>query len=107
MKFLEAKIEKFSAHHLTALAHILQVTPHAVLKMNLVKVGPILFKCITLDPKNEHTKAIEICCGIINHFILDKSQYIEDHLQHLVAQLLALTKYKDSMVGVCGVFTRV
>lgn len=98
MKFFESKIEKFSEHHLTALAHILQITPLAVLKMNLEKVGPILFKCITLNPKNEHTKAIVICCGIINHFILEKSKYIEDHLQHLVPQLLALTKYEGSMV---------
>ncbi|CAO1438877.1 unnamed protein product [Diamesa serratosioi] len=92
MKFLESKIEKFSEHHLTAMAHVLQITPHQVLKMNLEKVGPILFKCIQLE--TPHPKAIFLSLKIINQFILDKSQYMCDHLQHLVKQLLALTTFK-------------
>lgn len=95
MKFLESKIEKFSEHHLTAMAHVLQITPHQVLKMNLEKVGPILFKCIQLEAP--HPKAIFLSLKIINQFILDKSQYMCDHLQHLVKQLLALTTFKGSM----------
>ena len=95
MKFLESKIEKFSEHHLTAMAHVLQITPHQVLKMNLEKVGPILFKCIQLEAP--HPKAIYLSLKIINQFILDKSQYMCDHLQHLVKQLLALTTFKGSM----------
>lgn len=99
MKFLEFKIEKFGEHHLTAMAHILQITPHQVLKMNIEKVGPILFKCIKDDGTSEHphAKRILISLKIVNNFILDKSPYITTHLQHLVNDLLKLTQFQPSM----------
>lgn len=99
MKFLEEKIEKFSEHHLTAMAHVLQITPHLVLGQNIEKVGPILFKCIQAegDGGNQHAKRIVISLKIINNFILDKSEYMLNHLQHLVKDLLKLTQFKSSM----------
>lgn len=100
MKLLEHKIEKFSENHLTATAHVFKITPHAVLKMNIEKVGPIMFKCIEVDPDgtNNQPKATYIVLKIIKHFINEKNQYIVDHLQHLVKQLTALTKFKGKMV---------
>lgn len=99
MKFLGHKIEKFGEHHLTAMAHVLQITPHLVLKQNIEQVGPILFKCIQSDGDegHQHAKRILISLKIINNFILDKSPYILNHLQHLVKDLLKLTKFKSSM----------
>lgn len=99
MKFLEKKIENFGDHHLTAMAHILQITPHQVLKMNVEKVGPILFKCIQIcaEDTKPHAKRILLSLKIINHFIVDKSAYILSHLQHLVNDLLKLTQFKPSM----------
>jgi DNA repair/transcription protein MET18/MMS19 len=99
MKFLEQKIDKLGEHHLTAMAHILSITPHQVLKMNIDKVGPILFKCIKDDGSETHlhAKRILISLKIIKHFISDKSQYILNHLQHLVNDLLKLTQFKPSM----------
>ncbi|CRK86720.1 CLUMA_CG000553, isoform A [Clunio marinus] len=99
LKFLENKIEKYSEHHLTAMAHILQITPHQALKMNLEKVGPILFKCVQIDPEDPkpHSKRILLSLKIINNFIHDKNQYILNHLQHLVNDLLKLSQFKPSM----------
>lgn len=98
MKFLESKIEKFGEHHLTAMAHVLQITPHQVLKNNIEKVGPILFKCIQGDDgAKPHSKRVLLALKIINHFTLDKSPYILEHLQHLVKDLLKLTQFKSSM----------
>ena len=95
MKFLEHKIEKFSEHHLTAMAHILQITPHQVLKMNIDKVGPILIKCLQSD--GEHGKRVILSLGIINHFIIESNQYILDHLQSLMKEFLKLSQLKSSM----------
>lgn len=93
------KIEKFSEYHLTAMAHVLQITPHQVLKMNLEKVGPILFKCIKVeddDPK-PHAKRILLSLKIFHHFIVDKSEYVLRHLQSLMGNLLKLTKFRASL----------
>jgi DNA repair/transcription protein MET18/MMS19 len=95
MKFLEHKIEKFGEHHLTAMAHVLQITPHQVLKMNIEKVGPILIKCVQSD--GEHGKRVLLSLKIINHFIVEKNQYILDHLQTLVKDFLKLTQFKSTM----------
>lgn len=99
MKFLEHKIEKFGEHHLTAMAHVLQITPHLVLRQNIDKVGPILFKCIRVegDDGAQHAKRIVLSLNIINNFILDKSEYMLNHLQTLVKELLKLSQFKSSM----------
>lgn len=99
MKFLDGKIEKLGENHLTAMAHVLQITPHQVLKMNIEKVGPILMKCIQTkaDDPHPHSKRIRLSLKIINHFILEKNQFIVQHLQHLVKDLLVLTQFKPSM----------
>lgn len=100
LKYFEHKIEKFSEHHLTAMAHVLQIAPHLALRMNLDKVGPILFKIIkTVDNEETagHSQRILICLKIINNFILEKHQYMLTHLQHLVGDVLKLTAYKPSI----------
>lgn len=99
MKFLEDKIEHLGEHHLTAIAHVLNITPLSVLKMNMEKVGPILVKCIQVESEDgkPHGKRILISLKIMNDFILDKSQYMLDHLQHLVRDFLKLTQFKSAM----------
>lgn len=99
MKFLDGKIEKFSEHHLTAMANILQITPHQVLKMNIDKIGPILFKCIETgsDENNPHPKRVLLSLKIIDNFISDKHQFILTNLQRLVKEFLKLSQFKHSM----------
>jgi DNA repair/transcription protein MET18/MMS19 len=99
MKFLEDKIEKFSEHHLTAMAHVLQITPHIVLKMNIDKVGPILFKCIETgsDEASPHPKRVLLSLKIFNNFILEKHQFILTNLNKLIKIFLQLVTFKQSM----------
>lgn len=104
MQFLEGKIEKFSENHLTAMAHILQITPHSVLKMNIDKVGPILFKCIETgggatnnEVTNLHPKRLTLSLKIFNNFINDKHKFILTHLQRLVKEFIKLSQFKHSM----------
>lgn len=99
MKFLEGKIEKFSEHHLTAMVHILQITPHQVLKMNIEKIGPILFKCIETgsDESHPHPKRVLLSLKIFNNFITEKHKFILTNLPRLVKEFLKLSVFKQSM----------
>lgn len=97
MKFMESKLEKFSEHHLTAMAYILQITPFQVLKLNTEKVGPIIFKCLKSPDDIGNVKQVLLCLNITKQFIKHKSQYIVDHLQHLVNDFLNLTVFKSSL----------
>lgn len=99
MKVLEDKIEKFSEHHLTAMAHILQITPHTVLKMNIEKVGPILFKCIESgkDAANPHPKRVLLSLKIFNNFIIEQHQFVHTNLNKLVKIFIELATFKESM----------
>lgn len=99
LKFLEDKIEKFSEHHLTAMAHILQITPHTVLKMNIEKVGPILFKCIESgkDTDNPHPTRVLLTLKIFNNFILEHHQFVLTNLNKLVNIFIELVTFKGSM----------
>jgi DNA repair/transcription protein MET18/MMS19 len=99
LKFLEDKIEKFSEHHLTAMAHILQITPHTVLKMNIEKVGPILFKCIESgkDAQNPHPTRVLLTLKIFDTFIIEQHQFITANLNKLVKICTELATFKDSM----------
>lgn len=99
MKFLEDKIEKFSEHHLTAMAHILQITPHTVLKMNIDKVGPILFKCIEtgIDAAHPHPTRVMLSLKILNNFTLEMHDFILTNLNKLIKIFLNLSTFKLSM----------
>lgn len=99
LKVLEDKIEKFSEHHLTAMAHILQITPHPVLKMNIDKVGPILFKCIESgkDTSHLHPKRVLLSLKIFNNFILEQHQFITANLNKLIKMFIELATFKSSM----------
>lgn len=99
MKFLDGKIEKFSEHHLTAMAHILQITPHQVLKMNVDKIGPILFKCLETgsDEKNPHPKRVILSLKIFNNFVNDKHKFIQTNLPRLIKEFCLLSQFKPSM----------
>lgn len=41
LKKLWSKLADFTEHHLTAFVHVLRITPHIVLKMNLEKVNVV------------------------------------------------------------------
>lgn len=99
LNFLEDKIEKFSEHHLTAMAHILQITPHTVLKMNIEKVGPILFKCIESgkDAEHPHPKRVLLSLKIFDHFIIEHHQFISTNLNRLIKIFTELATFKSSM----------
>ncbi|XP_037041244.1 MMS19 nucleotide excision repair protein homolog [Bradysia coprophila] len=93
LKKLWSKLVDFTEHHLTAFVHVLRITPHIVLKMNLDKVGPILFKCLESQAVTPLLVSMDICNG----FLKDKDSYFQDHFQHIIANFLRLTKYKDCM----------
>lgn len=99
LKAFEDKIEKFSEHHLTAMAHILQITPHTVLKMNIDKVGPILFKCIESgkDPEKPHATRVLLSLKIFNNFIIEQHQFITTNLNRLIKIFTELATFKSSM----------
>lgn len=42
LKKLWSKLVGFTEHHLTAFVHVLRITPHVVLKMNLDKVNIVV-----------------------------------------------------------------
>lgn len=42
LKKLWSKLVNFTEHHLTAFVHVLRITPHIVLKMNLDKVNVVV-----------------------------------------------------------------
>lgn len=88
------KLEKYSAHHLTAFAYVLKISPHSVLKSNLKTLGPILFQCLNLDG----VKPILIALEIINKLIEEKDEYFEQFLSKLISELLRLSGLKDAMV---------
>ncbi|XP_073846096.1 MMS19 nucleotide excision repair protein [Musca autumnalis] len=87
------KLEQYCEHHLTAFVYVLKATPHAVLKMNIEKIGPILFKC--LDSGNVHTQGISL--QICENFVKHQDEYFRSHLNHLIPAALKLTSCKNSM----------
>ena len=95
MKKLEAAVEKYTESHLNALVYVFQIAPHVVLKMQIDKVGPVLFKCLDLDEE----KPLYAALKIVNNFLKQSDDYFRDHLQHLMGQLLKLTTYANSMVS--------
>ncbi|KAJ6635125.1 MMS19 nucleotide excision repair protein, partial [Pseudolycoriella hygida] len=93
LKKLWHKLADFTEHHLTAFVHVIRITPHIVLKMNLDKVGPIFFKCL----ESRATTPLLISMEIINTFLQDKDSYFQDHFQHIIPNFVNLTKYRDCM----------
>lgn len=89
------KIEKFSMHHLTALAYVVKLTPHSVIKANIKTLGPILFQCLNLD----NVKPILIALEIINKLIEEKNEYFKQFLAKLIPELLKLSAFENSMVN--------
>lgn len=97
MKYLDNKIEKFSEHHLAAMAHILRITPFVALRNEKERVGPILFRCIKSTDEPSNASRVLVSLNILNEFIKHKNHFIVDHLQHLVGDILQLTNFKSSM----------
>uniref|UniRef100_A0A182LWC7 MMS19 nucleotide excision repair protein n=1 Tax=Anopheles culicifacies TaxID=139723 RepID=A0A182LWC7_9DIPT len=93
MKKLEDKVEKYAATHLKALAFVLSATPHAVLKMNMSKVGPVLLRCLAQDDDKTILEALTI----VLRFTRDLDIFVQDHLQTLIPLLLKLTVRESSM----------
>uniref|UniRef100_A0A182VS07 MMS19 nucleotide excision repair protein n=1 Tax=Anopheles minimus TaxID=112268 RepID=A0A182VS07_9DIPT len=77
MKKLEHAVEKYAATHLKALAFVLAATPHAVLKMNLSKVGPVLLRCLAQDDD----RTVQEALTIVLRFTRDLDPFVQDHLQ--------------------------
>ncbi|XP_052903045.1 MMS19 nucleotide excision repair protein [Anopheles moucheti] len=93
MNKLEKRMEQYAVSHLKALAFVLAATPHAVLKMNLSKVGPVLLKCLAQDDDKTILEALTI----VLRFTRDHDAFIQDHLQTLIPLLLKLTVRESSM----------
>ncbi|XP_055905628.1 MMS19 nucleotide excision repair protein [Eupeodes corollae] len=87
------KLESFSENHLNAFIYILKAMPHGVLKINIEKIGPVLFKCLEL---NEIT-TVQISTEICENFVKTKDVYFSGHLNHLVPQCIKLSQFKSSM----------
>uniref|UniRef100_T1P948 MMS19 nucleotide excision repair protein n=1 Tax=Musca domestica TaxID=7370 RepID=T1P948_MUSDO len=87
------KLEQYCENHLTAFVYVLKATPHAVLKMNIEKIGPILFKC--LESGNVHTQGISL--QICENFVKHQDDYFRSHLNHLIPASLKLTTCNHSM----------
>ncbi|XP_061393039.1 MMS19 nucleotide excision repair protein [Musca vetustissima] len=87
------KLEQYCEHHLMAFVYVLKATPHAVLKMNIEKIGPILFKC--LESGNVHTQGISL--QICENFVKHQDEYFRSHLNHLIPACLKLTTCDHSM----------
>lgn len=100
--YILKKIVHFSENHLTAFAFVLKMVPHVVLKMNIDKIGPILFKCLTIKANSTtttpSTTPIEISLEIIEKFVQSQDEYFSNHLHHLIPSCIELCKFKDSMV---------
>ncbi|XP_053680894.1 MMS19 nucleotide excision repair protein [Anopheles nili] len=93
MKKLENKLENFAETHLKALALVFVATPHAVLKMNLSKIGPVLLKCLFQEDNRTVLEALTI----VLRFTRDQEPFIQDHLQTLIPILLKLSVRQSSM----------
>ncbi|XP_075146935.1 MMS19 nucleotide excision repair protein [Haematobia irritans] len=87
------KLESYCEHHLVAFVYVLKTTPHSVLKMNIEKIGPIIFKCLESD--NVHTQSISL--DICENFVKHKDDYFRGHLSHLIPACLKLTTCMHSM----------
>ncbi|XP_013098838.2 MMS19 nucleotide excision repair protein [Stomoxys calcitrans] len=90
---LGQKLESYCEHHLVAFVYVLKTTPHAVLKMNIAKIGPIIFKCLEAD--NIHTQSISL--KICENFVKHQDEYFRGHLSHLIPACLKLTTCMHSM----------
>ncbi|KFB35156.1 AGAP003548-PA-like protein [Anopheles sinensis] len=93
MKKLEGKMEQYAVAHLKALVFVFKATPHAVLKMNLSKVGPVLLKCLAQDDDHTVVEALTI----VGRLIRELDVFVQDHLQSLIPVLLKLVTRQSSM----------
>ncbi|XP_055375372.1 MMS19 nucleotide excision repair protein isoform X2 [Condylostylus longicornis] len=83
----------YSENHMNAFVFILKMTPHKVLKLNIEKVGPILFKCLEI----KKVSTVLIALQINKKFLDEKDEYFRIHFNYLIPQYLKLSEYKDSM----------
>ncbi|XP_030373580.1 MMS19 nucleotide excision repair protein homolog [Scaptodrosophila lebanonensis] len=85
------KLAAYCVHHLKAFIYVLKATPHPVLKLNIEKLGPLLFKSL------EYTEAQTLCIalGICENFVRQQDVYFQAHLGHLIPSCLELSKYKE------------
>ncbi|KAH8418463.1 hypothetical protein KR009_004452 [Drosophila setifemur] len=86
-----SKLVNYCVHHLKAFVYVLKATPQAVIKMNIEKLGPLLFKSL-----EEHNEAQSLCIalGICERFVQQQDEYFQRHLAHLIPSCLELSKYK-------------
>ncbi|XP_017492934.1 PREDICTED: MMS19 nucleotide excision repair protein homolog isoform X2 [Rhagoletis zephyria] len=90
---LGAKLEAHSERHLIAFIYVLKSAPHVVQKMNIEKIGPLLFKSLEYD----HTNMLCISLDICERFVAAGDEYFLRHLNHMIPSCLQLAKYQKSM----------
>lgn len=90
---MSKKLDLLSENHINAFIHVLKATPHTVVKMNIEKIGPVLFKCL----ESTEVQTVHIALEICENFVKTKDNYFEGHFHHLVPQCLILTQFKSSM----------
>ncbi|XP_017849827.1 MMS19 nucleotide excision repair protein homolog [Drosophila busckii] len=89
---LDAKLLSICLHHMNALIYVLKATPHSVLKLNIEKIGPLLFK--VLESHNS-VKTLCIALGICENFIKHQDAYFQAHLTHFIPSCLELSIKKQ------------
>ncbi|XP_050318222.1 MMS19 nucleotide excision repair protein [Bactrocera neohumeralis] len=87
------KLNAHSENYLIAFIFVLKGAPHIVQKMNIEKVGPLLFKSLDCD----HTEMLYISLEICGRFVAMRDEYFLRHLSHLIPRCIQLSKYQKSM----------
>ncbi|XP_067646564.1 MMS19 nucleotide excision repair protein [Eurosta solidaginis] len=90
---LSNKLEAHSGNHLIAFIFVLSSAPHAVQKMNIEKIGPLIFKSLG----GSHTSMLCISLEICERFVAALDEYFLRHLNHIIPSCLQLAKYQNSM----------
>ncbi|EDW84761.1 uncharacterized protein Dwil_GK12962 [Drosophila willistoni] len=86
------KLANYCVQHLKAFIYVLKATPMAVIKLNIEKLGPLLFK--SLEEPND-AKSLCIALGICEKFVQQQDAYFQGHLNHLIPICLELSKNKE------------
>uniref|UniRef100_W8BDA6 MMS19 nucleotide excision repair protein n=2 Tax=Ceratitis capitata TaxID=7213 RepID=W8BDA6_CERCA len=87
------KLEAHSENYLVAFIFVLKTAPHAVQKMNIDKIGPLLFKSLDCD----NTTMLCISLDICQRFVTAGDEHFLRHLNHIIPSCLQLSKYQKSM----------
>lgn len=86
---------QLDAAQLKALIRVLGELSPVVLRMRLVQIGPILFRCLEhKDPRTVHTTL-----QLFFRLIETDPSYCQEHMQFLVPQFLKLSQFTGNLVS--------